>query len=185
MKMVDKARRRENERRGEEKRKTERKRERVSIGIVRGRTCLYYTKGTDGGTRRPRDLPLMMLYSRLPRSLVPTRRFALLRSTFSRTGCVYRPRIADLILRSTPEDLHDGGAGIQTWKELARSLNGQLLLALSVPRFSFALYAFLFLIRHIVIAIKINSCSRNWVTRQGNCLLTRKQYHELILASIA
>lgn len=134
--------------------------ERVSIGIVRGRTCLYYTKGTDGGTRRPRDLPLMMLYSRLSRSLVSTRRFALLRSTFSRTGCVYRPRTSRLCSplrsggppcwrRGDPDE--EGIGAIVKRSIITGSLRASLL---------HAFYALLFLIRHIVIAIKINSCSR-------------------------
>lgn len=111
--------------------------ERLSIGVVRGRTCLYYTKGTNGGTRRPRGLPLMMLYSRLPRSLVPNSPLRAARSTFSRTGCVYRSRIVDFALRSTSKDLPAGGAGIQSRKESARSLNAQLLLLpsyLAFPR---------------------------------------------------
>lgn len=104
MRMEDKARRRGNEGKGERQRDRERERElerregrekereeRVSIGVVRGRTCLYYTKGTDGGTRRPRGLPLMMLYSRLPRSLVPTRRFArLARHSRAQDACIVR-----------------------------------------------------------------------------------------------
>lgn len=65
--MADGAGREEEDERKRQKREKKRMRgeERASTGVARGRTRLYYTKGTDEGTHRP-SLPLMMLYSRLP-----------------------------------------------------------------------------------------------------------------------
>ena len=126
--------------------------------VVRGRTRLYYTKGTDEGTRRPRGLPLMMLYSRLPRSLS----YLLAASRCLLDILAHRTRISseEPTLLSAPLRRTSGWrsgvpggeeiGAIVKWSIITDSLRASLLLALHV---------LLFLIHHIVIAIKINSCS--------------------------
>ncbi|KYN43776.1 hypothetical protein ALC56_02039, partial [Trachymyrmex septentrionalis] len=112
--------------------------ERVSTRVVRGRTRLYYTKGTDGETRRPRSLPLMMLYSRLPRSLS----YLLAASRCLLDILAHRTRISSEDSRLCPplrsgEDLRRWRSGVPgRRKESVRSLNGQLSLTPFVPRFS-------------------------------------------------
>lgn len=103
MRMEDKARRRGNEGKGGG-RETERKRARETgregertrgkgkhRSSARQNVSLLYERN---GRRNPptkRPLPLMMLYSRLPRSLVPTRRFArLARHSRAQDACIVR-----------------------------------------------------------------------------------------------
>lgn len=155
MRTVDEARRRENERRGEKERGEGEHRNSARQNV----SLLYERNGRrNPPTKRPASDDVVLTTLSFARTYSPLRAASL-------DILAHRMRISsedesDFTLRSTPEDLRAAGAGFQTRKELTRSLNGQLLLAPFVPRSSGAFYALLFLIRHIVIAIKINSCSR-------------------------
>lgn len=129
--MADKARRGENER----KRRRRERGEGEHCSSARQNASLLYERNgrRNPPTKRPASDDVVLTTPSFARTYSPLRAAC---STFSRTGRVYRPRIAGVAHRSAPEDLRAGGAGIQMGKESARSLNGQLSLAPFVPRFS-------------------------------------------------
>lgn len=131
--MVDKTRRTENERKREKERREGEHRSSARQNV----SLLYERNGRrNPPTKRPASDDVVLTTPSFARTYSPLRAA---RSTFSRTGCVYRSRIVDFALRSTSKDLPAGGARIQSRKESARSLNAQLLLLPSYLAFPRAL----------------------------------------------
>lgn len=114
-------------------RKGEKEERRVSNGVARQNASLLYERNGRRNPQRKKEreeerererkpsLPLMMLYSRLPRSLVPTRRFALF-ARFSRTGRVCISSEDGRPSHSAPEDHRAGADGEEIGAIVKRSI---------------------------------------------------------------
>lgn len=162
MRMVDKARRRENEKKGRRERKREggggrTKEEGEHQSSARQNVSLLYERNgrRNSPTKRPASDDVVLT----------TPSFAHTYSLFALLARHSRAQDAYIVRSRLCPPLHSGG--LPRWR---RGDPGEEGIDIIVKRsiitgslrvsFLLALYAFLFLIRHIVIVIKINSCSR-------------------------